>query len=212
MIKAFLPTVLVLLTVAALLWAVGPSLTAAGPATRPSPATQPGMATATFAAGCFWGVEATFKKVPGVVSTEVGYTGGKTENPTYRDVCSHSTGHAEAIRIQFDPAKVSYQALLELFFEKHDPTTVDRQGPDVGDQYRSAVFFQDADQERLAKAEIEKRNKSGDYVGPIVTLVVPAATFYRAEEYHQDYFGKKGVDWSCHTGNGKKPGISKEHK
>lgn len=208
MIKLVLPVSLALFSIIAILWAVVPSL-AAGPFTQP--ATQSGLHTATFAAGCFWGVEATFKKTPGVISTDVGYTGGKTENPTYRQVCSHTTGHAEAVRVRFDPGKVSYQKLLEVFFENHDPTTINQQGPDIGDQYRSAVFCQDAEQTRLARAEIDKRNKSGEYVGPIVTEVVEAGTFYRAEEYHQDYFGKKGVNWSCHTGNGKKAPLPTTH-
>lgn len=169
------------------------------------PATQPSnREAATFAAGCFWGVESTFQRVPGVVSTKVGYTGGHRVNPTYKEVCTDRTGHAEAIEIQFDPSKVSYQQLLEVFFENHDPTTRNRQGPDVGSQYRSAVFFHNPEQEKLARAEIEKRNKSGDYVHRLVTQVVPSATFYAAEEYHQRYFEKQGVTWSCHTGNGKK--------
>jgi len=160
--------------------------------------------TADFAAGCFWGSEATFRKVPGVVRTQVGYEGGTTLNPTYRQVCSHDTGHAEAVQVEFDPAKISYQKLLEIFFENHDPTTKDRQGPDVGTNYRSAIFYHSPEQKQLAEAEKEHRNKSGEYVGPIVTEIVPAATFYRAEEYHQEYFEKQHVDYACHLGNGKK--------
>ena len=159
---------------------------------------------ATFAAGCFWGVEETFRKVPGVISAQVGYTGGKTANPTYRDVCSDATGHAEAIEITFDPAKVSYPKLLEIFFENHDPTTPNRQGPDVGSQYRSAVFYHTPEQRKLAEAEKANREKSGDYARPIVTEIVEAGPFYKAEDYHQRYFEKKGVSWSCHFGNGKK--------
>jgi len=159
---------------------------------------------ATFAAGCFWGVESVFRKIPGVISTEVGYTGGHTENPTYRDVCTDATGHAEALQVQFDPARVAYQALLTAFFENHDPTTVDRQGPDSGSQYRSAIFYHTPEQKRLAEAEKEKRDTSGQYVGPIVTEIVAAGPFHRAEEYHRRYFEKKGVTWSCHSGNGKK--------
>jgi len=159
---------------------------------------------ATFAAGCFWGVESVFRRIPGVISTEVGYTGGHTENPTYRDVCTDATGHAEALQVQFDPAKVTYEKLLTAFFENHDPTTVDRQGPDSGSQYRSAIFYHTPEQKRLADAEKEKRDKSGQYVGPIVTEIVAAGPFHRAEEYHQRYFEEKGVTWSCHFGNGKK--------
>lgn len=163
--------------------------------------------TATFAAGCFWGVESTFRKVPGVLHTQVGYTGGRSVNPTYKQVCSDTTGHAEALQVEFDPAKVSYQTLLEVFFENHDPTTPNRQGPDVGSQYRSAVFYHSPEQERLARAEIQKRNQSGEYRRRLVTEVVPAGPFYRAEEYHQRYYEKQGVSWSCHFGNGKRPKV-----
>jgi peptide-methionine (S)-S-oxide reductase len=186
-------------------------LAAAGPQTEPSPSTQPttqesAMATetATFAAGCFWGVQSTFEKVPGVISTRVGYTGGQTSNPTYRDVCTDTTGHAEAIEIVFDPSKVSYQTLLNIFFENHDPTTLDSQGPDFGNQYRSAIFYHSPEQEKLAEAEKDRRDESGEYVGPIVTLIVPAGTFWPAEDYHQFYYDKQGMKWSCHFGNGKK--------
>ena len=160
--------------------------------------------TATFAAGCFWGAESTFRKTPGVIKTTVGYTGGTMKDPTYKDVCTDETGHAEAVEVVFDPEQVSYQKLLEVFFENHDPTTVNRQGPDFGTQYRSAVFFHSPEQEKAAKAEIKKRNDSKEYVGPIVTQVVEAGTFYEAEKYHQQYFEKKGVDYVCHLGNGKK--------
>jgi peptide-methionine (S)-S-oxide reductase len=160
--------------------------------------------TATFGAGCFWGVESTFRKVPGVIDVKVGYTGGKTENPTYKEVCTDKTGHAEAVNVVYDPAKVNYQKLMEVFFENHDPTTKNRQGPDWGTQYRSAIFFHDETQEKLAAAEIKKRNDSGEYVGPIVTELVKAGKFYNAEEYHQQYFAKRGEDYVCHTGNGKK--------
>lgn len=159
---------------------------------------------ATFAAGCFWGVESSFQKVPGVVSTQVGYTGGHTANPTYREVCSDTTGHAEAIDIVYDPTKVSYQKLLEVFFENHDPTTPNRQGPDVGTQYRSVIFYHTPEQQRLALAEKTRRDNSGEYVGPIITEIVPATRFYRAEEYQQQYYGKQGLSWACHFGNGKK--------
>jgi peptide-methionine (S)-S-oxide reductase len=164
---------------------------------------------ATFAAGCFWGVEEMFRTTPGVISTRVGYIGGKTLNPTYEQVCSDRTGHAEAVEIQFDPKRVSFQKLLELFFENHDPTTLDRQGPDVGSQYRSGVFFHSPEQEKSALAEIEKRDASGDYDKRIVTEVVPAGEFYSAEDYHQKYFHRRGANWSCHFGNGKKSGRQK---
>lgn len=163
---------------------------------------------AMFGAGCFWGVETTFRKVPGVVDVAVGYAGGETENPTYEEICNDETGHAEVVQVEYDPSKVTYQKLLEVFFENHDPTTLNRQGPDWGTQYRSAIFFYDAEQERLARGEKQRRDESGEYVGPIVTEITAAAPFWRGEEYHQRYFEKKGVDWSCHTGNGKKRKVS----
>ncbi len=152
-------------------------------------------AQATFAAGCFWGVEETFRAIPGVLDTEVGYTGGTTKAPTYRDVCSGSTGHAEAVRVTFDPARVPYAKLLDVFWENHDPTTPNRQGPDVGDQYRSAIFFHDKAQEREALASRERAQAGRKR--PIVTQIVPAAPFARAEEYHQRYLEKRGMA-SCH--------------
>lgn len=176
--------------------------TETGPSTRPAVKTE----TAVFGAGCFWGVESTFRKVPGVLDTEVGYAGGTTERPTYEQVCSERTGHAEVVRVEFDPAKVGYEKLLEIFFENHDPTTLNRQGPDYGEQYRSVVFVHSPEQERLATAEKARRDASGDYVGPIVTAIQPAVPFWPAEGYHQQYFEKQGVDWVCHTGNGKKRG------
>ena len=166
--------------------------------------------TATFAAGCFWGVQSTFERLPGVLMTRVGYTGGKTVDPTYEDVCAGDTNHAEAIEITFDPSKVTYRELLNIFFESHDPTTLDRQGPDVGTQYRSAVFYHSPQQKELAEAEMEKRQASGEYARPLVTQVAPAKTFYSAEEYHQLYFYKNGIDYSCHTGNGKKPAFRRK--
>jgi peptide-methionine (S)-S-oxide reductase len=153
------------------------------------------METATFAAGCFWGVETSFRALPGVVDAAVGYTGGTLANPTYQDVCSDRTGHAEAIQITFDPARISYQQLLDHFWQMHDPTTPNRQGPDFGTQYRSAIFFHNAEQEKLARASREHWQKR--FPRPIVTEIVPASTFYRAEEYHQRYLEKKGVG-SCH--------------
>lgn len=164
--------------------------------------------TALFGAGCFWGVESTFRKVPGVLATAVGYAGGKTDRPTYQEVCSDQTGHAEVVQVTYDPSKVSYEKLLEVFFENHDPTTMNSQGPDFGTQYRSVIFYAGDEQKRLATAEKEKRNKSGDYVGPIVTSIDPAPSFWKAEDYHQQYFEKQGVNWSCHTGNGKKRKVS----
>jgi peptide-methionine (S)-S-oxide reductase len=151
------------------------------------------MEKATFAEGCFWGVEANFQSIPGVISAVSGYTGGKTENPSYEDVCSGRTGHAEAVEVEFDPAKVSYDDLLKVFWTSHDPTTPNRQGPDVGTQYRSAIFFHDAAQEAAARASKEAIEKSGKLKRPIVTEIVAAGPFYRAEEYHQKYFAKHGL-------------------
>jgi peptide-methionine (S)-S-oxide reductase len=152
----------------------------------------PGTERATFAAGCFWGVEAAFRKVEGVTSTTVGYTGGTFKNPTYRDVCSDQTGHAEAVEVTYDPARVSYEKLLDVFWSCHNPTTLNRQGPDIGSQYRSVIFVHNAEQERAAKASKEKLEHSGKYDRPIVTQILPASHFYRAEEYHQRYLEKQG--------------------
>ena len=151
------------------------------------------MSKASFAAGCFWGVEAAFRQVPGVLATAVGYEGGTTENPTYEEVCRKNTGHAETVEVDFDPARVSYGQLLDVFWENHDPTTLNRQGPDVGEQYRSAIFFHDAEQEREAKASKEKLEKSGRYRRPVVTEVTPATKFWKAEDYHQQYLEKRGL-------------------
>ncbi len=156
------------------------------------------MQTATFAAGCFWGVEAAFSKVDGVIDTKVGYAGGSTDNPTYEQVCSDQTGHAEVVKVEYDETKLSFQELLNIFFWCHDPTQLNRQGPDVGRQYRSAIFFHSTEQESLAKELIEEMNKSGEFKDPVVTEVLPASTFWMAEEYHQRYFEKKGVDM-CHN-------------
>ena len=150
------------------------------------------METATFGAGCFWGVEEAFRKVKGVTSTTVGYSGGRLNNPTYQDVCTDKTGHAEVVQIEFDPSKITYNDLLSLFFQIHDPTTLNRQGPDVGTQYRSVIFYHSPDQEKKAKAYKEQLNLSGRYPGPIVTEILPAAPFYKAEEYHQRYHEKNG--------------------
>jgi peptide-methionine (S)-S-oxide reductase len=150
------------------------------------------METAIFAAGCFWGVEADFQKLKGVVSTEVGYTGGHTQDPGYKQVCTDTTGHAEAIRLTYDPAVISYDDLLKVFWENHNPTTPNRQGPDVGSQYRSAIFYTTPEQKKEALASREKLDRSHKYSKPIVTEIAPATEFYRAEEYHQQYYQKKG--------------------
>jgi peptide-methionine (S)-S-oxide reductase len=152
---------------------------------------------ATFGAGCFWGVEATFRKVPGVTATAVGYAGGKTQNPTYKDVCTDTTGHAEVVEVQFDPAQVSYDTLLDIFWENHDPTTKNRQGPDWGTQYRSAIFVHSPEQQKQAQASKERLQASGKWGRPIVTEITPAPEFYRAEDYHQQYLEKRGLA-SCH--------------
>jgi peptide-methionine (S)-S-oxide reductase len=152
---------------------------------------------ATFAAGCFWGVEATFRALPGVKATRVGYIGGTTANPTYKDVCTDRTGHAEAVEVEYDPAEISYDQLLNVFWENHDPTQVNRQGPDFGTQYRTAIFFHSPEQEKQAKASKEALEKSHRFTKPIATQIVPAVTFYEAEDYHQQYLEKKGLA-SCH--------------
>ena len=153
--------------------------------------------TATFGAGCFWGVEYVFERVPGVLQTEVGYAGGHTENPTYRDVCSHGTGHAEVLRVEFDPAVVSFEQLLEVFWTMHDPTQVNRQGPDVGDQYRSAIFTNSDEQQRAAEASRDTAQARFDR--PIATEITPAGPFYPAEDYHQRYYDKNGHEPYCHV-------------
>jgi peptide-methionine (S)-S-oxide reductase len=151
------------------------------------------MEKAVFAAGCFWGVEAAFRQAPGVTATAVGYTGGSTINPTYEEVCAGDTGHAEAVEVQFDPAKVTYEQLLDVFWNSHDPTTLNRQGPDVGSQYRSAIFFLSPGQQAAAIASKNSLEQSGKYKRPVVTEITPAAEFHRAEEYHQQYFEKRAI-------------------
>lgn len=150
------------------------------------------MATATFAAGCFWGVEARFRCIPGVTAAEVGYTGGHTEDPSYEDVCAHTTGHAEAVRLEYDPQTVTYEDLLAAFFSMHDPTTLNRQGPDVGDQYRSAVFCHTDEQQRLALDFKRRLQQAGTYRRPVVTQIERAGRWWRAEEYHQRFNEKHG--------------------
>ena len=154
------------------------------------------MEKATFGAGCFWGAEAAFRKVKGVVSTAVGYMGGELENTTYKDVCTGKTGHAEVVQVEFDSKVVSYEELLNLFWEIHDPTQLNRQGPDFGTQYRSVIFFHNDEQQKSAIASKEELQQSGRYEGEIVSEITPATTFYRAEEYHQRYHEKHGID-SC---------------
>jgi peptide-methionine (S)-S-oxide reductase len=145
---------------------------------------------ATFGAGCFWGVEAAFRQLDGVTKTEVGYEGGTLENPTYEDVCSHTTGHAEVVEVTYDPERVSYEELLDVFWAKHDPTQLNRQGWDVGDQYRSVIFFHDSEQQEVATGSKEQEQSRRSK--PVVTLVEPAQTFYAAEDYHQQYLEKRG--------------------
>lgn len=155
------------------------------------------MEKALFGAGCFWGVEAAFRQVKGVVSTSVGYSGGSRENPTYRDVCSGRTGHAEAVEVVYDPTKVSYEELLNVFWQNHNPTTMNRQGPDVGTQYRSAIFFLTPEQEAAARTSKAQIDSSGKYGKPVVTEISPASEFYPAEDYHQQYLEKRGLA-TCH--------------
>ncbi|HWQ65986.1 MAG TPA: peptide-methionine (S)-S-oxide reductase MsrA [Methanospirillum sp.] len=150
------------------------------------------MMIATFAAGCFWGVEAAFQQVHGVLATRVGYTGGDVENPTYEEICSDKTGHVEAVQIEYDPGQVTYQELLNHFFTMHDPTQENRQGPDIGSQYRSVIFFHSEEQEQEATRAIEELSRNGRYNGPIVTAIVRAGPFWQAEEYHQSYILKMG--------------------
>jgi peptide-methionine (S)-S-oxide reductase len=155
------------------------------------------MEKATFGAGCFWGVEAAFRQLKGVTSTAVGYEGGTLPNPTYKDVCTDRTGHAEVVQVEFDPEQLNYSELLTVFWENHDPTTLNRQGPDVGAQYRSVIFFHSPEQESAARASKQQLEASGRFKHPIVTEIVPAQTFYRAEEYHQQYLEKRGLS-HCH--------------
>lgn len=152
-----------------------------------------------FAAGCFWGIEAAFKKLNGVISATSGYTGGHTINPTYEEVCTGKTGHAEAVEVVYDPTKITYQELLEVFWKIHDPTTLNRQGPDIGSQYRSAIFFYSSEQEKLAIESKRKLENSKTFKSKIITEITPTTTFYKAEEYHQNYYEKHGIN-SCGIG------------
>lgn len=154
---------------------------------------------ATFGAGCFWGVEAAYRQIPGVISTAVGYLGGTLENPSYYDVCTGRTGHAEVVEVTYDPSRLTYDDLLTVFWENHDPTTLNRQGPDIGPQYRSAIFYHDDEQKEAAIRSKEERDRSGRYRRPIVTEITPATEFYMAEDYHQQYLEKRGLS-SCHIG------------
>jgi peptide-methionine (S)-S-oxide reductase len=151
------------------------------------------MAKATFAAGCFWGVEAAFRQIDGVTATTVGYSGGNTTNPTYKEVCTDTTGHAEVVQVEYDPDRVSYETLLDLFWSNHDPTQLNRQGPDVGTQYRSAIYYHDDEQKAAATASKEKLESSGGHGRPIVTEITQAQEFHLAEDYHQQYLEKRGL-------------------
>jgi peptide-methionine (S)-S-oxide reductase len=155
------------------------------------------METATFGGGCFWGVEAAFRQIAGVVDTAVGYMGGTLDNPTYKDVCTDRTGHAEVVQVTFDPAKLAYGQLLEAFWQLHDPTQFNRQGPDYGKQYRSVIFFHSPEQERTARESKQELDASGRFSRNVVTEISPAQTFWRAEDYHQRYLEKRGVA-QCH--------------
>lgn len=155
--------------------------------------------TALFGAGCFWGVEAAFRQVPGVLATRAGYAGGAKANPTYKEVCSDRTGHAETVEVVYDPKRVTYDQLLSVFWENHDPTTLNRQGPDVGSQYRSVIFYTSPEQQAAATASRDALQSSGRYRRPIVTAIEPARPFYPAEDYHQQYLEKRGLA-SCHIG------------
>lgn len=152
---------------------------------------------ATFGAGCFWGVEEIFRKLPGVITTAAGYEGGTMNNPTYQDVCTGHTGHAEVVQIEYDSEKISYEELLNIFWNNHNPTTLNQQGPDVGTQYRSVIFFHSPEQETIAKTSKQKIVESGKWKNTITTQIAPAETFYKAEEYHQQYLAKKGLG-TCH--------------
>ena len=158
------------------------------------------MAKATFGAGCFWGVEAAFRRIDGVTNAAVGYAGGHKDNPSYREVCSGGTGHAEVVEVEYDPERVSFETLLDAFWQMHDPTQLNRQGPDVGDQYRSVIFFLSSEQEAEARASKERLDASGELSRPVVTVIEEAPTFWRAEEYHQRYLEKNSAA-ACNLGH-----------
>lgn len=174
--------------------------TPATPITPDTSAAKPAVKTqlATFGGGCFWGVEEFFRTTKGVVSTRVGYAGGKTQKPTYKEVCTDTTGHAEVVEITFDPSVITYDKLVELFFKIHDPTQVNRQGPDYGTQYRTVIFTHSAEQKATAEAIIKRLNESGKYKKPIATKVEGETTFWAAEDYHQQYFFNRGIPNTCH--------------
>lgn len=155
------------------------------------------MATATFGAGCFWGVEEAFRRIPGVTETAVGYEGGHQESPTYKQVCTDRTGHAEVVQVEYDPEQVSYEQLLEVFWTSHDPTQLNRQGPDFGTQYRTVIFYHTPEQKEAAESSLRALEAAGVFGRPIVTQIVPAETFWKAEDYHQQYLAKRGMS-SCH--------------
>lgn len=190
---------LLLVPLALLLLTFAMNTRRAASAQTPAVPTPPGKyQQATFAAGCFWGVEEAFRHLPGVIATQVGYTGGTTVNPTYHDVCTDLTGHAEAVSVTFDPDQISYPELLDAFWSAHDPTTLNRQGPDVGTQYRSAVFFHNLEQETLARTSLAQVEAAHFFKNKIVTQILPATAFYPAETYHQRYLAKNGG--TCHLG------------
>lgn len=176
-----------------------PNVKQLGDSTQPKAAASPARETAVLAGGCFWGMENIIRKIPGVIETDVGYTGGKLDNPGYRDVTTGQTGHAEAVRVVFDPKVLSYEALLGYFFRMHDPTTLNRQENDVGTQYRSAIFVANDEQHRVAEAVKEKVDRSKKWKDPIVTQIVPAGKFYLAEDYHQDYLIANPDGYNCHV-------------
>ena len=168
------------------------------PSTEKTMTTPPKLEKATFGAGCFWGVEYQYAKIPGVLSAVCGYAGGKIDNPTYEDVCSHTSGHAEVIEVTFDPAKVTYRTLVEYFFKMHDPTQVNRQGPDIGDQYRSVIFTHSAEQKKIADDVKIGLTLAKAFSRPIATQIEPAPKFWRAEEYHQKHYQLRGTKPYCH--------------
>lgn len=197
--RTLVPLLILVIAGTALLFALSRRPSNVAAAIAQTPATMPANAQqATFAAGCFWGVEAHFRQVKGVVATAVGYTGGHTLNPTYKEVCTDLTGHAEAVLVTFDPTVVSYAELLDTFWTAHDPTTINRQGPDVGSQYRSAIYYHNAEQEKLARASLKEVDEGKFFRNRIVTEISAAAPFYKAEEYHQQYMEKNGG--VCHVG------------